>query len=248
MALQPDLLFESTRLLWPPLFCGVWFYLWLATTAWLAWALRRLAEQRQEKRELMAALAGSARGGQELSELRDRLNPHFLFNAINTIRFYARTDALVARDLLLDLSDFLKGAVDTSDCGTLAEELDRGLSYLRLEQARLGERLQLALDVEDPPLSLVFPTRVFQPLLALLLERAPGSDPEDWRIEVRCQVEEAAVRLTVVDNRPGPVPAGNWLSSLESRLVRQCPGGQLIVEQQPDNRRVTIILPRWRNP
>ena len=245
MPLQPNLLSEPAWLV--PWLCGAGLLLWLATTAGLVWALRQLSEQRREKSELMAALAGCARDGHELSELRDRLNPHFLFNALNTIRFYARTDAQVARELLLDLSEFLKAAVDTNECGTLAEELDRGLSYLKLEQARLGEQLELRLDVEDPPVSLAFPTRVFQPLLSLLLKRAPGGVPEGWRIGVQCRVVESEVRLTVSDNRPGPALPPDRLSALETRLQRHSPGGDLCVEHAGEHR-VTITLPKWSHP
>jgi LytS/YehU family sensor histidine kinase len=247
MAWQPESALQPSWL--TPHAAWLLFSLWLATAAWLVWALRRLDEARREKGELLAALAGSSRDGRELSELRDRLNPHFLFNALNTIRFYARTDPQVARELLLDLSEFLKGVVDSNECSTLAEELDRALSYLKLEQARLGERLELQLDVEEPPFTLAFPTRLLQPLFALLLKRSSGAESEGWRIAVRCHVDEEAVRVSLSDNQPGAVPSPEQLSRWRSRLERHCPGSTLEVEHGPvGGQMVTLTLTKWRTP
>lgn len=212
---------------------------WGATGAWLAWALKRLREQRQERAELVAALNGCMKQAGELSNLRDQLNSHFLFNALNTIRYFVRTDTQVARGLLLDLSEFLKAAVDINECGTLGEELDRAASYLSLERARLGDRLELRLAVDDAPGARAFPTRVLQPLMALVLKRGPKDEAAPWWIATRCTMDGPGVTLTISDNSPDPTLPEAALAALSERLERVCPGACIFC----DCHQITLKLP-----
>ncbi len=200
---------------------------WAATGGWLYWALGRLREERRERANLVSALNGCVKQTQELTNLRDQLNPHFLFNALNTIRYFVRTDSQVARGLLLDLSEFLKGAVDTNECGTLGEELDRATSYLSLERARLGERLELRLQIDEAPGGRPFPTRVLQPLMGLLLKRGPKEEGLPWWIGLSCANDGSEVTLTVADNSPDPSLPDGALTPLAERLQRWCPGATL---------------------
>lgn len=212
---------------------------WGATAAWLSWTLKRLHEERRERAELLTALNRCVKQASELSSLRDQLNSHFLFNALNTIRYFVRTDTQVARGLLLDLSEFLKAAVDTNDCGTLGEELDRATAYLSLERARLGDRLELRLAVDEAPAGRAFPTRVLQPLVALLLKRGPTETATSWWIDLRCAMDGPAVILTVADNSPNPALPEHALAGLIDRLRTVCPGASMLCEAQ----KITLKLP-----
>lgn len=98
-----------------------------------------------------------------------QLNPHFLFNALNTIRYYVRTNAATARDQLLDLSLVLQAAMRRESRVVLREELDSARAYLRLEVARLGPRLEVIDGIADEQTDLLVPSMVLGPLLQALV-------------------------------------------------------------------------------
>jgi signal transduction histidine kinase len=102
----------------------------------------------------------------ELRALHAQINPHFLFNSLNTIRYFIRTDPTQARDLLTSLSELFQRALSAGEFVALREEISHVEAYLTLEQARLDERLQviwtnLARGALDTPV----PTLVLQPLV-----------------------------------------------------------------------------------
>jgi len=90
----------------------------------------------------------------ELKLLQAQVNPHFLFNALNTIIAILRFDAARGKELLIHLSNFFrKNLKRVSDLSTLEEELDQVNSYLQIEKARFDDRLTFEIDI-DPALLL----------------------------------------------------------------------------------------------
>lgn len=106
------------------------------------------------------------------------LNPHFLFNALNTVRYFVRTDSARARDLILDLSTVLQNLLRTEAANNLTDEIEAGRAYLRLEQARAEDRLRVFDHIELAPTSQVAPSGLFLALLQNLvrgvLDRSEG--------------------------------------------------------------------------
>ena len=102
----------------------------------------------------------------ELKLVQAQINPHFLFNALNTIIAVLRKDADQARDLLLHLSNFFRRNLKrTTDFATLAEELDHVQSYLKIEKARFGDQLTLEMEINDDLMDLRLPVFSLQPLI-----------------------------------------------------------------------------------
>jgi PAS domain S-box-containing protein len=102
----------------------------------------------------------------ELKLVHAQINPHFLFNALNTIVAILRRDANQARGLLMDLSDFFRQNLKRSrDFSTLEEELDHANSYLRIEKVRFGGRLAVEMDIDSAFLKMKIPTFTLQPLI-----------------------------------------------------------------------------------
>ncbi len=102
----------------------------------------------------------------ELKALRAQINPHFLFNALSTIKYHARTHPETAYDLLDDLSDVFHTALRSEPFVTLEQELDTVKAYLAIEQARLRERLTVKLEIDDGvDLGQQVPALVLQPLV-----------------------------------------------------------------------------------
>jgi two-component system LytT family sensor kinase len=102
----------------------------------------------------------------ELKLLQAQVNPHFLFNSLNTIIAVLRIDAARCKDLLIHLSNFFRKNLGRgSDLSTLAEELDQVNSYLQIEKARFDDRLVVEIDIDPSLLKVNLPTFTLQPLV-----------------------------------------------------------------------------------
>ncbi len=113
--------------------------------------------------EEAAAMAKDA----ELFKLRQQLQPHFLFNSLNSINSLIGSKPEVARNMVQQLSDFLRGTVNRNDQNlvSLKEELEYLQLYLNIEQFRFGHRMQVVFNFEDDILHEKIPSLILQPLL-----------------------------------------------------------------------------------
>lgn len=103
----------------------------------------------------------------ELQKLQLQLQPHFLFNSLNSINALILTLPDRARQMVLQLSDFLRLTLKRADQPwvTLAQELEYLETYLEIEKVRFGHRLEVVLNIEEPSRTWLIPTLVLQPLL-----------------------------------------------------------------------------------
>jgi len=102
----------------------------------------------------------------EFKALRAQINPHFLFNTLNTIAVLCRTEPQKARKLLLRFSEFFRDSLERqSQTSTFEEELNYVNSYLVLEKARFGSKLKIHREIEPAALEVVIPSLIVQPLV-----------------------------------------------------------------------------------
>lgn len=113
----------------------------------------------------------------ELKALQSQINPHFLFNTINTISSFIRTDPAKARELLREFATFYRRALeDSTDLIPLAREMEQTARYLQFEIARFGEdRLQLIVDLPEDLAELSVPAFIIQPLVENSVKHAMPS-------------------------------------------------------------------------
>src|SRR5206468_382743 len=102
----------------------------------------------------------------ELVALRAQINPHFLFNTLNSIASLIAVDPGRAEAMTEELAEIFRYALSASekDRARLSEELDFVRSYLGIERARMGERLRVVEEIEARALALQVPTLLLQPL------------------------------------------------------------------------------------
>ena len=139
----------------------------LVLLAWTGGALGILMLQREaELRERLLAQQASTREAQ-VHALTAQLNPHFLFNSLNTIRSYTSDDPETAREMLTRLSAFLRHALAQSmaTATTLSEEIVSAQAYLWIEQARFEPNLQVRFDIDSSALDALVPPLLLQPLV-----------------------------------------------------------------------------------
>lgn len=117
------------------------------------------AMELEEQRKLATSM--------ELKALQSQINPHFLFNTINTMASFVRTDPERARVMLREFAVFYRQTLEnSSDLISFSRELEQTLRYLSLEQARFGEdRLSVRTDVSDDVCALLVPAFMLQPLV-----------------------------------------------------------------------------------
>lgn len=141
----------------------------------------------------------------QLQALRLQLQPHFLFNALNTISSVIYEDVQLADRMIARLSDLLRLTLRRSGAQevTLEEELEFLNLYLELMRARFEERLQVEFDVEPETRSALVPQLILQPLVENSIRHATGPPNGTVRIDVCARRLNGALVLEVSDNGPG---------------------------------------------
>jgi LytS/YehU family sensor histidine kinase len=121
----------------------------------------------------------------ELKALRAQLNPHFLFNSLNSISALTAVDPSRAREMCVLLSDFLRRSLGLGERRLVAlrEELDLARTYLAIEQIRFGARLKLAWTLDPAAEPALLPTLLLQPLVENAIKHGIAALPKaaSWR-------------------------------------------------------------------
>jgi hypothetical protein len=158
----------------------------------LAWARRRRAREAELERHLTVA---------QLDALRQQLQPHFLFNALNAVSTLIADDPSSAQRMIARLAELLRHALDERNAAEipLCRELELAGSYLAIEQVRFGDRLTISVDVPLAARQALVPGLLLQPLLENAVRHGVARRPGPGTIEVTARVEDTALRLRVVD-------------------------------------------------
>jgi len=155
--------------------------------------------------ELDASRAALAEA--ELRALRAQISPHFIYNALNAIASFITTDPGKARELVLEFADFTRYSFRRhGDFTTLAEELRSIHSYLLLERARFGDRLEVTLQIAPETLSTVIPFLSLQPLVENSVRHGLERKEGGGRITISAEAAGMNVQITVEDDGAGIDP------------------------------------------
>ena len=183
----------------------------------------------------------------ELKLIQAQVNPHFLFNALNTIMAVVRKDADQARELLLQLSTFFRTNLKRNkNIVTLEEELTHINSYLEIEKARFGERLSIHQEVDPGLLSLLIPVFTLQPLIENAIKHGVAHLLDHGQVWVRAYQQDDSVVIEVEDNAGNykkPIDAQGLGMRLVDQRIKNIYGKQfgLTVECQPQQKTVVQI-------
>lgn len=140
----------------------------------------------------------------EIRRLQAQINPHFLFNSLNTIAAFCRTNSDKARDLLLDLSRYMRRNLDSSrGFIPLSDELEQVQSYLAIEQARFGDRIRVQMDVAPGCENWPVPPLLIQPIVENGVKHGIARREEGGLIKLSISREDGDLCVTVQDNGVG---------------------------------------------
>ena len=162
-----------------------------------------MARLRQKEKEalVLAVLAKE----QELSALKSQINPHFLFNTLNSISAVASRDAEETRTMIAELGDLFRYATEVSkrDVVSLQEELEFTRSYLSLESKRIGDRLQIVYNVAPEALQHRVPPLIFQPLVENAIKHGIEPSEAGGKVSIIIEVHGPRLMIRIVDTGVG---------------------------------------------
>ncbi|MCW2781179.1 MAG: signal transduction histidine kinase, LytS [Marmoricola sp.] len=197
----------------------------------------------------------------EVRALRAQISPHFVYNALNAIASFVRTDPDRARDLLVDFADFTRYSFQRhGEFTTLEEELRSIERYLVLEQARFGDRLAVTLRIAPEVLPVTIPVLSLQPLVENAVRHGLAQKAGTGRITILAEDFDREAVISVEDDGVGEDPervrralAGDvsmdsiGLGNVDERL-RSAFGDEygLVVETAPGaGTKVTVRVPKF---
>lgn len=156
-------------------------------------------------REVLAARLESSLAQAQLRNLRLQLQPHFLFNALNTISSTMYRDPAAADEMIAQLAELLRASLRTTqtDEVPLATELEVLEQYLGIMRARFGERLRVTIDVALDAREALVPSMILQPLVENAIRHGNAGRLGCGTVGVRARRDGASVLLEVEDDGPG---------------------------------------------
>jgi two-component system sensor histidine kinase AlgZ len=226
------------------LFCGVWIL-----SARSAVRASRLMYSHARAEAAAAAAARAAAAEAQLAALQARMNPHFLFNALNTIAALIPDDARAAERAVENLAKVLRLTLERTAerMGTVAEEVAYVRSCLEIEQQRFAESLRVVWDIDPSTESAPIPPLVLQPLVENCVRHAAGGKLDGIVVRISAARAGDSLLLAVDDDGPG-IPAayleGTGLGNLRSRLASLYGSAATIeIDRRSPGAHVRIRLP-----
>jgi sensor histidine kinase YesM len=242
---------QSYALQWE-FFSGLMIY---ATLASLAYVLQISASLREEERrnkeiELRAARAEALQTQTELSALRAKLNPHFLFNTLHTLMALMREDRAQAEAAIERFNSMLRYILRRQTNGengdgvssqtTFKDEWQFVQDYLSLEQLRLGDRLTVETKIDPRSFDALLPPLSLQPLIENAIKHGVAPRASGGRISIKASINESNLIVTVSDDGRGATrdeveeSSGLGLRLIDKTLRTQYAGlAQFSIETSP---------------
>ncbi|WP_317898741.1 sensor histidine kinase [Aurantibacillus circumpalustris] len=215
----------------------------------LNWMWNVLKEQREleERRNETEKLIKEA----ELVKLRQQLQPHFLFNSLNSISALAGSKPNEARKMIQQLSDFLRGTLkkDGQQIVLLKEEVEHLKLYLEIEKVRFGHRLNFKIDILENVMDAEIPLLLLQPIVENAIKFGLYGTIEDVEVGLNAHVDSGYLCLEIKNpfdsqTQGGAKGTGFGLSSAQRRLFLLYSRNDLLTTDKKGN----IFITRLKIP
>ena len=231
----------------PSMTYWMWFYFaWSAGVLAIGYSIRAREEQRL--RNEAQALAHRA----QMQALRYQLNPHFLFNTLNSIAALVLDGrAAPAERMIRKLSTFLRSGLASDPLADipLETEISQQSAYLDIERERFPDRLSVEIDVPPELCGALVPSFILQPLVENAIKHGVAPSLGCATIGIRARAKADRLLLTVSNSAPGEAPGsrpgtGIGLRNVQNRLASRFPGNcELRTASLDDGFQVDIDLP-----
>ncbi|HVN58359.1 MAG TPA: histidine kinase [Bacteroidales bacterium] len=224
---------------------GGFLYGLVILTYYLIESTLRLAEKKAQEAKLESLVKET-----ELKMLRSQINPHFLFNSLNSVSSLTVTDPDKARTMVIKLSEFMRYALSRKDEKpvTLQSELNNLRLYLDIEMVRFGDRLTVDEQVDPACLNALLPVMILQPLYENAIKHGVYESTRKVSIRTTVRYSEGFVEISIFNTfdpeATPPKGTGTGLSNVTRRLELLYGTKALLkTEKSEDSFTVRIFIP-----
>jgi LytS/YehU family sensor histidine kinase len=186
----------------------------------------------------------------ELKALKAQVNPHFLFNSLNSISALTSIDASRARDMCVMLGDFLRLTLGLGEKTLVrfAEELELLQKYMAIEKVRFGERLKMSETIQEDSKACWLPPLLLQPLVENAVKHGIASLPEGGEVRLAAERQNGRLEIVVENSWDPEAPprrsGGMGLKNVRHRLeARYGKDASLRVNTEGELFQVSLSLP-----
>lgn len=176
---------------------GLFFYTILVMIYYTINYYNKLKEQSLRESRLNEIIRNT-----ELSLLKSQINPHFLFNSLNSISSLTITNPSHAQEMIIKLSDFLRYSISqgAENLVSLKEEIENVKRYLEIEQVRFGSKLEQKFNLSEQCYNFVIPAMILQPLYENAVKHGVYESTEKVTIETLCSFENNSLKIEIFNN------------------------------------------------
>jgi len=224
------------QIYWNSFILFTWSALYFLINFWRQWS-EQLA--RTEKAELLAHSA-------QLQMLRYQLNPHFLFNSLNSIRALILEDQNKARDMVSELAELLRYSLVSKNNGDVpfSEEITAIKHYFAIEEKRYEENLQVSFDIDPLAEEYPIPSFLVHPLVENAVKYGMKTSSMPLKIKIIAKVKDNELSIFVrncgtwlsddAEGRSRPAGTGTGLKNVRERLKNRFPGKYKLTTSEED--------------
>lgn len=188
----------------------------------------------------------------ELSALKSQINPHFLFNSLNSVSSLTITSPGKAQEMIIKLSEYLRYSLGNKEeqITTLGTELANVRLYLEIEEIRFGDRLKFQLNCDEESLIAKIPAMILQPLFENAIKHGVYESTETIRIVLDCKLDNGFLMLSLrndFDEESKQIKgAGIGLGNTKERLFLIYKKNDLLLINKSDNEfEVNLKIPQY---
>ncbi len=199
---------------------GLFYYIVYVLIYYLILYYEDLQEKLKHEGELKSLVKEA-----ELDALKSQINPHFLFNSLNSVSSLTMSQPDKAQEMVIKLSDFLRYSLssDRKSITTLEKEFDNILRYLDIEKVRFGKRLNFAPDIPPQCFKAKVPSLILQPLIENAIKHGVYNSIEEVKIMLSCNINKDFVTIGI-SNKYDPTAIrkkgeGIGLKNIRNRLL-----------------------------
>ncbi|MEM9672304.1 MAG: sensor histidine kinase [Cyclobacteriaceae bacterium] len=227
-------------------FISLWgLHLLLLLAAMSLFLIRKFAFHQQREFELLLR-----QNEMEMQLLRSQMNPHFLFNALNSIYSYALEGSERAADLIIELSQLTRYQLESSRKGMLplADEIEFLHNFLSLEETRYGQRCTIDFQINGDDDGYLVPPMLLIPFVENAFKHGVATTNERSFVNVRIDIAQGRLQMIVINSIPKKATrtvSSTWtgLANTRKRLQLVYPGKHYLdIVRQPDTYQVTLFV------
>ena len=196
---------------------GVFIYFLMVLVYYLFVSLQNLSEKNIKEARLKSLVKET-----ELKMLRSQINPHFLFNSLNSVNSLIITNPDKAREMIINLSEFMRYALSKKDeqAVSLKSELENLKLYLEIEKVRFGDKLSTEENIDTECLETKMPVMILQPLYENAIKHGVYESTDRVRIITSAKKTDKVIEITITNNYDDTAPpkTGTGLINVVRRL------------------------------